>query len=179
MAIDSSSYGTKLGIERLCGDIVDSRTFGASTVPSETEMEAAIDAIADVLNARLDMVGYTVPVVLADFPYAYGLLEEANNNGAAARLLGSIPVQAYDPDEQMEDQGNTRAQMYERYLNQVLKMIDDRKIRAAMRKSRFADLRAGAATDSDGNTKDPLYRRRMGEYPGGRILPVGEGAEEP
>lgn len=178
MALDANTYGTVAGVERMIGDIVDSRTFAAGTVPTLEECEAALDAIAKVLNARLDVQGYTVPVSEADYPEAYGLLEEANNNGAAARLLGTIPTQAYDPDEQMEDMGATRPQMYERYFNQTLKMISDRMIRAGMRKSRFFDLRTGAR-DSDGNVKDPLFRRRMDEFPGARTLPRAEdGTEE-
>ena len=173
MALDANTYGTVAGVERMIGDIVDSRTFAAGTVPTLTECEAALDAIAAIINARLDVVGYTVPVSEADYPFAYGLLEEANDNGASARLLGTIPTQAYDPDEQMEDMGATRPQMYERYLNQVLKQIDERKIRAGMRKARFFDLRTGAR-DSDGNVKEPLFRRRMDEYPGARSLPRAE-----
>jgi hypothetical protein len=124
------------------------------------------------------MKGYTYPVVQATYPAAYGDLVAANNYGAAARLLGTIPTEAYDPDEQMVDLGATRAQMYERYLNQTLKDIDEYKLRAGMRKERFADLRVGASTDEDGNVKDPLYRRRMGEYAGARILPKEEAGEE-
>ena len=159
----------------MIGDIVSARTFAADTVPSLDECESSLDAIANILNARLDVAGYTVPVDQTAYPYAYGLLEEANNNGASARLLGTIPTQAYDPDEQMEDTGQTRAQMYERYLNQVLAQIDNLKIRAAMRESgsRFSDLRFGQR-DSAGNAKDPMFTRRMGEYPGSRTFPVEE-----
>ena len=172
MAVDSSTYGTVAGVERLIGDIVDSRTFAAGTVPTLTECEASLDAIADVINARLDYKGYTVPVNETAYPYAFGLLSEANNEGAAARLLGTIPTQAYLPDEQAEEGGTTRAQMYERYLNQVLKIIDEGKLRAGMRKRLMADLRVGAAKDENGTTKEPLFRRRMDEYPGARILPT-------
>jgi len=174
MSVDANSYGTVAGVERLIGDIVASRTFASGTVPSLTQCEAEIDDIADVINARLDVMGYTVPVSETDYPHAYGLLKDANENGAAARLLGTIPVQAYDPDEQMEDMGNTRAQMYERFLNQILKQIDERKIRAGMRQRRFYNLKAGAARDDEGVLKKPLYRRRMNEYPGARILPEEE-----
>ena len=173
MALDANTYGTVAGVERMIGDIVDSRTFAAGTVPTLTECEAALDAIAAVINARLDVMGYTVPVNATDYPYARSLVAEANNNGAAARLLGSIPTQAYDPDEQMEDTGATRPQMYERYLNQVLKQINDRMIRAGMRQGRLDNFRTGAR-DSDGNVREPLFRRRMDEYPGARTLPRSE-----
>lgn len=168
--VDANTYGTVAGVERLIGDIVADRTFAEDTVPSLAECEASLDAIADVINAQLDYKGYTVPVDETTYPYAYGLLEEANNNGAAARLLGTIPTQSYLPDEEAEEGGTTRAQMYERYLNQVLKAIDDGKVRAAMRKGIMDDFRVGASKDEDGNLKEPLFRRRMDEYPGARAL---------
>jgi len=76
----------------------------------------------------------------------------------------------------MVDTGATRPQMYERYLNQVLKMISEGKIRAGMRKRMMADLRVGASKDEDGDLKEPLFRRRMDEYPGSRTLPNDEDA---
>ena len=172
MAVDANTYGTVAGVQRLIGDIVDNRTFATDTVPTLVECEASLDAIADVINARLDYKGYTVPIDATSYPYARGLLEEANNEGAAARLLGTIPTQSYLPDEESEEGGTTRAQMYERYLNQVLKIIDEGKLRAGMRKRLMADLRVGAEKDEDGNTKEPLFRRRMDEFPGARILPT-------
>jgi len=172
MAVDENTYGTVAGVERMIGDIVTDRTFAVDTVPTLAECEAALDAIADVINARLDYKGYTVPVDATSYPHARGLLEGANDNGAAARLLGTIPTQSYLPDEQMEEGGTTRAQMYERYLNQVLKAIDEGKLRAGMRKRVMADLRVGASRDEDGDLKEPLFRRRMDEYPGSRSLPT-------
>jgi len=171
MSLDANTYGTVAGVERMIGDIVADRTFAVDTVPTLVECEAALDAIADVINARLDYKGYTVPIDATTYPHAYGLLQEANDNGAAARLLGTIPTQAYLPDEESEEGGTSRAQMYERYLNQVLKSIDEGKLRAGMRKRLLADLRVGASKDEGGDLKKPLYRRRMGEYPGSRILP--------
>ena len=172
MGLDDNTYGTVAGVERLIGDIVADRTFAEGTVPSLEQCEASLDAIADVINAQLDYKGYTVPVVVATYPHAHGLLEEANNNGAAARLLGTIPTQSYLPDEQSEEGGDTRAQMYERYLNQVLKAIDNGKFRAGMRKGIMDDFRVGASKDEDGTLKEPLFRRRMDEYPGSRSLPT-------
>jgi len=178
MALDSNTYGTVAGVERLIGDIVASRTFTTGTVPTLVQCEAELDNVAADINSALDVMRYTVKVSETDYPYAYNFLAAANEYGAAARLLGTIPTEAYDPDEQMVDMGVTRAQMYERYFNQALKRIWDRKLRAGMAEGRFDKLRAGAATDDDGNTKDPLYRRRMGEYSGARILPSSEAGEE-
>lgn len=168
MALDANTYGTVAGVERLIGDIVASRTFSESTVPTLAQAEAELDNVAADLNSALDVMGYTVPVDETNYAYAYGFLKAANEYGAAARLLGTIPTEAYDPDEQMVDTGATRAQMYERYLNQALKRIWDRKLKAGMSTGRFSKMKSGP------QDKDPLYRRRMGEYPGARILPTEE-----
>ena len=172
MPLDANTYGTVAGVERLIGDIVASRTFTISTTPTLAQAEAELDNVAADINSALDVMGYTVKVDSTNYPHAYNFLKAANEYGAAARLLGTIPTEAYDPDEQMTDTGTTRAQMYERYLNQALKRIWDRKLKAGMTTGRFSQMRAGA------QDKDPLYRRRMEEYPGARILPTEEDSSE-
>lgn len=57
----------------------------------------------------------------------------------------------------MTDMGQTRAQMYQVLLNQALKRIWERKLRAAVRKGRFTDIRIGA-------TADAYYKRGMNTY---------------
>jgi len=168
MPLDDNTYGTVEGIQRLIGDIVKDRTFSETTVPSTEQVEAELDNVAADINSALDVMGYTVPVDETSYPYAYGFLKAANEYGASARLLGTIPTEAYDP--QMVDTGASRPQMYERYLNQALKRIWDRKLKAGMTEGRFSKLKTGA------QEKDPLYRRRMGEYPGARVLPTEETA---
>lgn len=168
MTLDANTYGTVAGLQRLIGDIVASREFTTGTVPTLAQAEKELDNVAADLNSALDVMGYTVPVNETNYPHAYNFLASANEYGAAARLLGTIPTEAYDPDEQMTDTGATRAQMYERYLNQCLKRIWERKLKAGMSTGRFSMLKHGA------QDKDPLYRRRMGEYPGARILPTAE-----
>lgn len=170
MGLEDWTYGTVAGVERLIGDIVANRTFTESTVPTLAQCEAELDNVAADINAALDVQGYTTPVAETQ-EHAFRYLRAGNEYGAAARLLGTIPTEAYDPDEQMTDLGTTRAQMYERYLNQLLKRIWDRKLNAPMAKGRFSRLKSGA------QEKDPLYRRRMGEYPGARILPSAEDSE--
>lgn len=151
------AYGTKAGLERLIGDIVPRRKFSSDTVPSSTQVAAELDNVYLDLNSALDAMGYTVPVDETAYPHAYGFLKAANEYGAAARLLSTIPTEAYNPGEQMTDMGQTRAQMYQVLLNQALKRIWERKLRAAMRKGRFTDIRIGA-------TADAYYKRGMNTY---------------
>ena len=166
MAVDANTYGDVAGVERLIGDIVDSRAFTITTTPTLAQCEAELDAVAAELNALLDYRGYTAPVLEADYPFAFNALKAANVYGASARLLASIPSQSYDPDDQILEGGTTRGQMYERYLNQMKKQINDYKLRAGMRKGRFANMKAGGATDEDGNTKYPIFKRGDLDYPG-------------
>ena len=146
-------YGTKEGIERLIGDIVSGRNFSTSTVPTISQVEAELVNVAAEIDLALDSVGYTVPINEDDYPHAYAFVKAANEYGAAARVLSMIPTEAYDPDEQMQDIGQTRAQMYERHLKQALKQIWELKIRAGRSRSRFEHLRS--------STPDAIYKRGM------------------
>ena len=145
-------YGTKAGIERLIGDIVPGRKFGHSTTPSQTQVEAELDNTAAEINNALEVMHYVVPVSNSVNPYAHAFLKAANEYGAAARLLATIPTEAYDPGEQMEDTGQTRPQMYDRHFKHALKVVWEKKLSAARTESRYP-IRA--------NSVDPLYKRGM------------------
>lgn len=151
-------YGTKEGIERLIGDIVSGRKFSTSTTPSITQVEAELTNVAAEIDNALDAMGYTIPVDQVTYPHAYAFLKAANEYGAAARILSMIPTEAYDPDEQMQDIGQTRAQMYERHLKNALKLIWELKIRAGRSRDRFEHLRS--------STPDAIYKRGMLEMSG-------------
>ena len=171
VAIDSSSYGTKAGIEALIGDIVDSRTFTASTTPTETEMVKAIDDVADMINVLLDSVGYIVPVDSSDFPVAHGFLVGCNEAGAAARLLGSVPPNVYDPNEEIVDAGTSRQQTYINELNRCFARIRAQEIRADRRTDRFENIFTGAQENAQGKTKLPMFTRDLHDNPeAGRAL---------
>ena len=107
MTVGANTYAAVTDVQRLIGDIVADRTFGAATEPSITQAEAELDNTAFELNEALDVAGYTVPVDSTAYPTAYGAMVAANAYGASARLLGTIPTEAYDPDQEMVDMGNT------------------------------------------------------------------------
>lgn len=151
-------YGTKEGIERLIGDIVSGRKFSTSTVPTIVQVEAELTNVAAEIDNALDSMGYTIPVDQVSYSHAYNFLKAANEYGAAARLLATIPTEAYDPDEQMQDIGQTRAQMYERHLKNALKLIWELKIRAGRQYNRFELLRY--------NAPEAIYKRGMLEMSG-------------
>lgn len=169
MAVDANTYGSVAGVERLVGDVVASRTFGASTVPTTTQVELLLDDIAAELNSLLDTVGYTAKISSSGFPLAYNYVAAANNYGAAAAVLKTIPGQASIGPEG-EELGNARANMYQARFNDCLERIKKRQLRAGMREGRLANVYTGAQKDDDSNVKLPLFKRGQDDYPGSRSL---------
>ncbi|MDD4984188.1 MAG: hypothetical protein PHQ43_00165 [Dehalococcoidales bacterium] len=165
MSVGTNTYGSVTGVERLIGDIVASRTFGASTVPTTTQVEAELDNVAAEINSELEMAGYTVPVNSTSYPTAHAYLAASNNYGAAARLLGTIPALSYNPEG---DTDNSRQQMYENLLKRCLKNIKEGKLNAAHTQSVWGILKSGSEHDADGNDKVPLFTRDRDSYPGTR-----------
>lgn len=170
MGVGANTYAEHEDIERLIGDIVESRTFATGTVPTLVQVETELDNAAADLNRELDQAGYTVPVVEADWPTAYQFLKAANAYGAAATLLSTVPSEGYEPDEEVQAPGTTRAQTYSNQFKHALKVIREHKIRAGMRKYRLADVFAGSQEDDEGNTKSPIFTRGQSDYPGRRSL---------
>ncbi len=160
------AYCAQADIERLIGDIVESRTFTAVTVPTVTQVTAEITNIAAEIDAALDAAGYTAPVSLADYPNAYNYLKAANAYGAAAVLLATIPAQAYEPDDEIDAGSIDRGKMYSQKFKAALKKIEDHKIRAGMARRRLANIYSGGQADAQGNVKEPLFTRGMDDYPG-------------
>ena len=174
MSVGANTYGAVAGLERLIGDIVASRTFGTGTVPTLVQAEAELDNVAAEINAELDVQGYAVPIVNADFPTAYAAAKAANEYGAAARLLSTIPSEAYDPAEQVEEIGESRPQQYEKLLNRFLARIKNQRLRSGRRVGRLSRVFSGAQEDENGNEKSALFTRDMDSYPGGRVFTEGD-----
>ena len=166
MTVEANTYAEHEDVERLIGDIVEDRTFTETTAPSLAQVEEELDNAALDLNRELDQVGYTVPVDETAYPTAYGYLKAANAYGAAAVLLSTIPADVYDPTEEVEQPGTTRAQVYSNKFKSALKAIKENRLRAGRRVGRLANLAAGSAVDDEGNTKEPIFTRREDSYPG-------------
>ena len=170
MVVEANTYAEHEDVERLIGDIVEDRTFNETTVPTLVQVEAELDNVAADLNRELDQVGYTVPVSKTDYPTAYKYLVAANAYGAAAVLLSTVPATTYNPDEEVEQPGETRASTYGNKLKSALKAIRENRLRAGRRTRRLGNLAAGSAVDDEGNTKDPIFTRGEDDYPGRRSL---------
>jgi len=170
MSVEDNTYAEKEDVERLIGDIVEDRTFTEDTVPSIDQVETELNNVAADLNRELDQVGYTVPVNETNYATAYAYLKAANAYGAAAVLLATVPATTYNPDEDVEQPGETRASTYGNKFKSALKAIRENRLRAGRRVRRLANLAAGSAVDDEGNTKDPIFTRGQGDYPGRRSL---------
>jgi len=166
MTVEANTYAEHTDVERLIGDIVEDRTFDTDTAPTLAQVEEELDNAALDLNRELDQVGYTVPVSETDYPTAFGYLKAANAYGAAAVLLSTVPANSYNPDEDVEQTGETRATTYGNKFKSALKAIRENRLRAGRRSARLAHLFAGASEDSEGNEKEPIFTRGEDSYPG-------------
>lgn len=168
MAVGANTYGSVAGVQALVGDLVASRTFSGSTTPTLTQVEGVLDDVAADINRELEAAGYTVKVSQASYPTAYAFLAAANNYGAAAIVLGMLPPVTFTADTEQE--GPSRAQMYQGRLNHALKVITEGKLKAARDTGRLERCYSGASEDADGNDKVPLFTRDQWDYPGSRSL---------
>lgn len=157
MGLGANTYGTIAQLQALIGDIVASRTFTTGTVPTLAQAEAEMDNAAMDLNRELEVAGYTVPVVNADYPTAYGFLAASNNYGAAAVLLGTLPHITYEEDG--EKPAVSRSQMYHNKFKHALKQIREHKIIAAMSRERMRNIYCGAQQNADGDDTLPIFTR--------------------
>jgi len=166
MVTSSNSYGNTTGIERLVGDMFVGRAITSTTVPTTLQVDLAIDDIASEINVALAANGYTAPLSTADDPIEHRYLESINNYGAAAMLLGTIPMTAIAPG--LEDAGTNRMEMYQAFFNRGITKINDKKIKATKSRGRLAAIMAGSQSDTDGNRKLPLFKRDADNFPSTR-----------
>tara|TARA_Y100000310_G_scaffold294449_1_gene324920 strand:- start:79 stop:591 length:513 start_codon:yes stop_codon:yes gene_type:complete len=163
MAVGANTYGSVVGVEGLAGDVVASRDFTGSTVPTTTQVELYLDQIAARLNAMLKAAGYTVPVVTGDDPEAFTWLAMANNAGASAKVLEMFPGGSYSRNN--PEAMNSRAQSLANEVTTILEAIKERTFPATFTTAAFARIYAGSQEDSSGKTKLPVFTRAITDYP--------------
>ena len=168
MVTSSDSYGNTTGVECLVGDIVLNRAFSITTVPTLLQVEQSIDDIGSDLNVALSANGYSVPVSTADNSIVHRWLEGINNYGAAALVLGSLPMTAIAPGQ--EDAGTNRMEMYQAFFNRAITRIDEKKVKTGRSRGRLAAVMSGSQSDTDGNRKLPLFTRDSDNFPSTRTF---------
>jgi len=174
MAVSANTYGTVARVQELVGDVVSSRIFTTSTVPTLAQAEDFLDRVADELNGYLKTNGYTVPVVEGTDPEAFGILSFSNSAGAASFILTALPAEGtigFGPGGSTDDQTvNSRKQFLWSQVNRAIRMIEDLKMPATRTTRKFSLMRSGSYKDDDLNEKLPVFRRDIMDYPGSRNL---------
>lgn len=167
MATSTNSYGTSTGIAELVGDVVVARTFTSTSVPSLVYVEGMIDRTAAELNRALAAAGYTAPISTSE-TINRQWIAGINEYGAAALVLGSMPMTAISPGR--EEAGSNRMEMFQAFFNKALTTIKNQELSAGRSRGRLGAVFAGSQSDSDGNRKLPLFTRGQDDYPGSRSL---------
>lgn len=169
MAVGAYCYGTVAGVQQKVGWVVPARTFGASTMPTTTEVENILDQIAAEIHAKLVEAGYpasTTATVLANAPRVSKWLEQLNEAGACAEIVMSFAI-AGDP----ESGGNPSGYWKDRY-ERGLEMIAGRFLNdlgLTRTNALSAHLVSGSTYDTDGNEKHALFKRKLFEVPGATV----------
>jgi hypothetical protein len=160
----SNSYASVAQIETHIGDLVLSRTFSSTTVPTSTSVEAMIDFIAADMNRALGAAGYTAPISSGTNSIEKSWAEFINAMGTSALIIRTVPSMAIALD--VEDAADNRAQSYQRLYDRGIKQIEENKIAAARSRGRMTRVFAGSQEDSAGERKKPVFTRGMTDYPG-------------
>ena len=90
MAIGANSYGSVAEVASLVKKYTTEGSFGASSHPTEAQVEGFIDKVSGLVNVMLAEMGFTVPVSQADAKLALDLfvVEEAAALCEAANSSG-------------------------------------------------------------------------------------------
>ena len=166
MAVSTYSYGTVALVHDKIGWIVPGLSaFSVSTAPTEAEVEAVLDAIANEIHAALMESGYpadTKANVTTNAPRAVGWLERLNVAGACADILSSFAV------AQNDETGYNPGTYWRRVYDNGKKLIAGRFLNdmgLTRSKALSSHLVSTSYQDTDGNTKLPFFKRRMWEVP--------------
>lgn len=168
MAIETNTYGTLDGLQRLIRDIPDGGEFGDDTTPTRADAEAFINEVADEINEALRAAGYTVPVAsTGNDVEANGRLARVNNMGAAATILGTYPPEAFNPDN---PDSKNRMDFWMSRFTTLIEDIREGKLAATRTTGKLKRVFSGSQEDKDGNEKLPVFTRDVTDYPGARTL---------
>ncbi len=177
MSVGAYTYGTVAKVEALVGDVVASRTFATGTVPALARVEAFLDDTASLMRAALAQGGYAIQTktaLTASAPRAVDWLSLLNVYGACALVLQSLPYEAQSAA--LPDAPPSRGNWFQRRFEDGLERIRKEGFLAVMgltRTGRYDLVFAGSQEDSDGDEKQPFFKRGQDDYAGSRTL-VGD-----
>ncbi len=163
------TYGSKELVEAMVGDIVVGRVFTDSTTPTAATVQALLDGVAAEMNVEMRQQGYRIPLRYGDDPQAYLNAVHANNAGTAARVLSTMPMEAYSLPNEGES-GGDRREMWDRELWHFLQRVRRGDLGAIKDSSLMSTMFSGSQETSGGSKKLPLFTRAGFDFPGSRRL---------
>lgn len=158
------SYANIEDVQARVGDLVSSRLFTSSTVPSNVEVENVLDGVAAEFDAELAGAGYATPLDEITDNTAHQWARRAQAAMASAYVLNFYPGAALDPED-ASPLSNRRSGLFaegERFLAAVR----EGRLKATRDVTRLGRVKVGSATDSNGNKTKSTFRRDMFDYPG-------------
>jgi len=130
------------------------RTYGASTTPTSTQVEALIEQVAVEIDALLQAQGYTVPVTTPD--NFVNFLKYVNAYGAASLAEASMFPETTEPGE------TAHWQYLEKKYQSFIKAIREGEIPSSLSPGDTALNVASYYTEMDDQDDfpDPAFRKR-------------------
>lgn len=169
MALSTWTYSTDISdVQVRIGDLsVNARVFSSTTVPTKIQVEELVNQSAAEINMTLEHNRYTAPVSSASDPFAFKLLKAAQADGAAARILATLPAEAFAMNA-TEEEARGRGSYYQQQFNHVLKLIRDGVFEAARSRSLQKGIMVGSAETRAGVEKEPFFQKYQWDFPGTR-----------
>ena len=170
MAVSVYTYGTVALVHDRVGWVVPGlAAFSASTTPTEAEVEAVLDAIASEIHAILLENGYPADLkttIATNAPRAVGWLERLNVAGACADILSSFAV------AQNAETGYNPGSYWQKIYDNGKKLVAGNFLDRMGLSRTYAlsgHLVSTSYEDTEGNVKEPFFKKRMWEVPGSTV----------
>jgi len=158
MAIGANSYGTVAEVAAITPQYTSGGSYGASTRPTETQVEKFIDRVSGILNVVLAGEGFGVPVTQADAKLA---LDEFVVEQAALLCHAANRAGIYAPGSEELGGRSPFAAIREEAAEFVRENAAGLERLGATR-SRHASYGLACRTEDDaGETIEPTFQREM------------------
>ncbi len=135
------------------GNLNPKRTYGASTTPTNTQVDALITQVAVEIDAILEAQGYTVPVTAP--ANLLNFLKYVNAYGAAYLAEAGMFPETAEPGE------TAHWQMLKKIYDNYIKMLQEGKIPGIALDSPSESVASYYTEMSDQDDfPDPIFRKR-------------------
>lgn len=159
MGVGANSYGSAADVAALTNAYTSSGVYGASTVPTLTQVEGWIDQVSGIMNTALAAQGFKIPVAQADAVLAIKsfVVEAVADLAHAANLAGR-----YFTDTALTRGLTPMASIRKEILDWVSSFADGLEGLGA---TRTGDTEGGSilcrSTDEAGDDITPIFQRKQ------------------